>query len=94
MKLSKDGTLYEYITVYVDDLAICMQDSQAFCDTLKQKYKLKLKGVGPLSYHLRCGYTRDEHRTLVADQRIYVGKILESYEKMFGENQRRLEHNW
>ena len=57
MKLSKDGTHYEYIAVYEDDLAICMQDTQVFCDSLKEKYKLKLKGVGPISYHL--GYTPD-----------------------------------
>ena len=63
-----------------------MQDPQAFCDTLKEKYKLKLKDVGPISYHLGCGYARDEDGTLVADPRKYVGKILESYEKMFGEN--------
>ena len=55
MKLSKDGTHYEYIAVYVDDLAICMHDPQVFCDTLKEKYKLKLKDVGPISYHLGCG---------------------------------------
>ena len=85
MKLSKDGMHYEYIAVYVDDLAIWMQDSQEFCDTLKEKYKLKLKGVGLLSYHLECGYTRYEDGTLVADPTKYVGKILESYEKMFGE---------
>ena len=52
MRSSKDGTHYEYIAVYVDDSAICMKDPQAFCDTLKQKYKLRLKGVGPLSYDL------------------------------------------
>ena len=52
---------------------------------LKEKYKLKLKGVGPINYHLRCGYTRDEDGTLVADPRKYVEKILESYEKTFGE---------
>ena len=54
MRFSKDGTHYEYIAVYVDDLAICMKDPQAFCDTLKEKYKLKVKGIGPLSYHLGC----------------------------------------
>ena len=48
MRSSKDGSHYEYIAVYVDDLAICMKDPQAFCDTVKDKYKLKLKGVGPL----------------------------------------------
>ena len=67
MKSSKDGTHYKYIAVYVDDLAVCMKDPKAFCDTLKEKYKLKLKGVGPISYHLACGYTRDEDGTLVAD---------------------------
>ena len=85
MKSSKDGSHYEYIAVYVDDLAICMKDPKAFCDTLKEKYKLKLKGVGPINYHLGCGYTRDEDGTLVADPRKYVEKILESYEKTFGE---------
>ena len=52
LKLSKDGTHYEYIVVYVDDLAICMQDPLPFCDTLKEKYKLNLKGIGPISYLL------------------------------------------
>ena len=36
MKMSKNGTHYEYIAVYVDDLAIGLQDAQAFCDTLKE----------------------------------------------------------
>ena len=83
MKSSKDHNHYEYIAVYVDDLAICMKDPQAFCDTLKEKYKLKLKGVGTINYHLGCGYTRDEDGTLDADRRkySYVIKILESYMK-------------
>ena len=85
MKSSKDGSHYEYIAVYVDDLAICMKDPKSFCDTLKEKYKLKLKGVGPINYHLGCGYTRDEDGTLVADPRKYAEKILEYYEKTFGE---------
>ena len=85
MKLSKEGTHYEYIAVYVDNSAIYMQDPQAFCDTPKEKYELKLKGVGAISYHIGCGYTRDKDVALVADTRKYVGKFLESYEKMFGE---------
>ena len=85
MKSSKDGSHYEYIAVYVDGLAICMKDPKSFCDTLKKKYKLKLKGVGPINYHLGCGYTRDDDGTLVADPRKYVEKILESYAKTFGE---------
>ena len=73
-------------------MSSCMKDPQAFCDTLKEKYELKLKGVGPNSYRLGCGYTRDEDGTLVADLRKYVGKILESYEKCLVVNQRTQEH--
>ena len=84
MESSKDGNHYEYIAVYGDDLAICMKDPKAFCDTLKEMYKLKLKGVGLISYHLGCGYTRDEDGTLFADPRKDVERILESYERLFG----------
>ena len=82
MRSSEDGTHYEYIAVYVDDLAICMKDPQVFCDTLMEEYKLK--GVGPLSYHPGCGYIRDQDGALVADPRKYVGKILESCQKCLG----------
>ena len=94
MKFSKDGSHYEYIAVYVDDLATCMKDPKSFCDTLKEKYKLKLKGVGPINYHLGCGYTRDEDGTLVADPRKYVEKILKSYKKPLEKKQRRPRHLW
>ena len=39
MNSSKDGNHYEYIAVYVDDLAICMKDPKALSDTLKEKHK-------------------------------------------------------
>ena len=41
MRSSKDGTHYESIPVYVDGIAICMKDPQAFCDTLNQVYKIE-----------------------------------------------------
>ena len=37
MRSSKDGTHYEYIAVYMDDLAFCMKDSPAFV-ILSRKY--------------------------------------------------------
>ena len=52
MKYSKDGSHYEYIAVYIDDLAIYMEDPKSFCD--------KMREVAPINYHLGCGYTRDE----------------------------------
>ena len=89
MRPEPGGTCYEYIAVYVDDLGIAAKDPQAFCNELKKKYYLKLKGVGPLEYHLGCTYKKDPDGTLAADPRRYVNKILESYETMFKEKPRK-----
>ena len=89
MRPEAGGTCYEYIAVYVDDLAIAAKDPQAFCNELKKKYNLKLKGVGPLEYHLGCTYKKYPDGTLAADPRRYVNKILESYERMFKEKPRK-----
>ncbi|MFA9289535.1 MAG: reverse transcriptase domain-containing protein [Weeksellaceae bacterium] len=48
-----DG-IYEYIAVYVDDLLIAARDPKSIIDILSEKHKFKLKGVGPLTYHLGC----------------------------------------
>ena len=89
MRPEPGGTCYEYIAVYVDDFAIAAKDPQAFCNKLKKKYNLKLKGVGPLEYHLGCTYKKDPDGTLAVDTRRYVNKILESYERMFKEKPRK-----
>ena len=89
MRPEPGGTCYEYIAVYVDDLAIAAKHPQAFCNELKKKYNLKLKGVGPLEYHLGCTCKKDPDETLAADPRRYVNKILESYERMFKEKPRK-----
>ena len=89
MRPEPGGTCYEYIAVYVDDLAIAAKDPQAFCNELKKKYNLKLRGVGPLEYHLGCTYKKDPDGTLAADPRRYVNKILESYKRMFKEKPRK-----
>jgi hypothetical protein len=47
----KNG-VYEYIAVYVDDLAIAMAEPQEFVDVLEQKHKFKLKGTGTIAFHL------------------------------------------
>ena len=89
MRPEAGGTCYEYIAVYVDDLAIAAKDPQALCDVLKKKDNLNLKGVGPLEYHLGCTYKKDPDGTLSTDPRRCVNKILESYERMFKEKPRK-----
>ena len=41
-----DGDCYQYITVYVDVLAIATKDRAESCKALWQVYNFKLKGDG------------------------------------------------
>ena len=59
---------YECIAIYVDDLLIAQQIIQ----DLKEKFKLKIKGDGPLEYHLGCDYKPDRDDTLAAQPTKYV----------------------
>ena len=49
MRPEPGGTCYEYIAVYVDDLAIAAKDPQAFCNELKEKHNLKPKVLDSLN---------------------------------------------
>jgi len=91
----KEG-LWEYICVYVDDLALAMKDPKSFID--KQKalsedggHGYQIKGDGLLTFHLGCDYIRDKDGTLRAEPKKYIAKMLESYERMYKE---KLNHLW
>ena len=56
--------LYEYIAVYVDDLCIAAQDPKELIDILKSKYKPKVNGDVPLTYHLGADYYHDPDGTM------------------------------
>ena len=83
-----NGEVWEYIAVYVDDLCIAAKNPQEICDTLTQKYKFKLKGVGSLSFHLGCNFFRDQEGTLCFGPKKYIKKILDAYKSptMFNES--------
>ena len=76
--------LYEYIAVYVDDLAIASKSPELIIDALEAA-KLKLKGVGPITYHLGCDFDRDPDGTLAIAPRKYSDKMFDAYERLFGE---------
>jgi hypothetical protein len=76
--------LYEYIAFYVDDLWIAARDPNSIVQTLQEKHKFKLKGVGSLTCHPRCNYFHDMDGTLCYGQRNYIYKIMGLYENMFG----------
>ena len=52
--MRRNGDIYEYIAVYVDDLAIAAKDPKAITDTLVNDFGFKLKGTGPIEYYLGC----------------------------------------
>ena len=74
---------YEYVATYVDDLCIAAQYPGKIIQTLKEYYKLKVKGDGPLNHHLGADYTRDKDMTLVCQPKKYIDRLVESYHSMF-----------
>ena len=84
---------YEYIAVYVDDLCIVAQDPKQIINILKSKYKLKVKGDGPLTYHLGADYYQDPEGTMVSQPKKYIEKLKEIYVRLFNtESSKGLEH--
>ena len=66
------GDHYKYISVYVDDLAIASRNPKGIIEELEKGQKFKLKGTGPISYHLGCDYKRDEDGTLAMGPVRYI----------------------
>jgi hypothetical protein len=82
--MRKRNDKYEYIGVYVDDLAIVAHDPKEITDTLANKYHFKLKGTGPITYHLGMDVYRDSTGTLCISPKKYIDKMISSYEQFFG----------
>ena len=84
--MRKCDSFYEYIAVYVDDLAIVMKDPKAFVDILNNKHKFKTKGTGPISFHLGMDFIRDDDGTLAISPTKHIEKLIKNYKKLFGES--------
>ena len=84
MWLWQNGNVYEYVAVYVDDLAFALKDPQSFVNTLEEKYNFKIKGTGPLEYHLGANFERDEHGILCMSPKKYIDRMIDNYTRMFG----------
>jgi hypothetical protein len=78
------GDHYEYIRVYIDDLCIGSKASKEITDELENTYKFKLKGTGPIEFHLGCDFYRDEDGTLCFGPKKYIKKMVDAYLRMFG----------
>ena len=69
--------------MYVDDLCIVAQDPKQIINTLKSKYKLNVKGDGPITYHLGADYYQDPDGTMVSQPKKYIEKLEETYARLF-----------
>ena len=83
LKKNKKLNIYEYIAVYVDDLCIAAQDPKEIINVLKSKYQLKVKGDGPLTYHLGADFFQDPDGTMVSQPKKYIEKLKETYTRLF-----------
>jgi hypothetical protein len=51
---------------------------------LTEDHKFKLKGAGPIEFHLGCDFFRDKEGVLCFAPRKHIDKLVVSYERMFG----------
>ena len=86
MKKNEKEKCYEYIAVYVDDLCIAAKNPQEIIDALVKTHKLKLKGVGPLEFHLGCDYGVDPDGTFYSQPKKYIERMKQSYKRFFQED--------
>ena len=80
------GDHYEYLAVYVDDLLIASKKPQDIIDALEKKpNNFKLKGTGPVTFHLGCDFFRDPDGTLCFGPKKYIGRMVDQYKVLFGQ---------
>jgi len=79
-----NGDIYEYIAMYVDDLAMAAKDPKSLTKALKDKYRFKLKGRDPIAFHLGCDFFGDDNSILCIAPCKYIDKMIATYEDLFG----------
>jgi hypothetical protein len=84
-----NGNLYEYVAMYVDDLCLGMLDPKSFTDTLQKKYNFKLKGTGPIDFHLGQSFSRNDDGEMEISAKRYVDKMIDTYVQLYGEKPRK-----
>jgi hypothetical protein len=60
-----------------------MKNPKESTDILENKHKYKLKGTGPITFHLGMDFARDNDSTLCLSPTKYIEKIVKNYEKLF-----------
>ena len=68
----------------MDNLIVTSRNPETIIATFQKDYSFKLKGTGPIQFHLGCNYFRDKNNVLCFAPRKYIEKMAETYERLFG----------
>jgi hypothetical protein len=74
--MHRNGDLCEHAAVCVDGLATVAKGPKADADALINKCNFKLKGAGPIPFHLGCGFFRDGHSSPCMAPRKCIKKVV------------------
>jgi hypothetical protein len=66
-----------------------MLDPKSFTDTLQKKYNFKLKGTGPIDFHLGQSFSRNDDGEMEISAKRYVDKMIDTYVQLYGEKPRK-----
>jgi hypothetical protein len=74
------GDHYKYITAYLDNLLIASKNPKSIIDALESDpVNFKLKGSGPLSFHLGCDYFHEDDGTMCYGPKKYITRMVDAY---------------
>ena len=76
MWMRDKGDHYECVAVYVDDLLIVSNKPNDITHDLEITHHFKLKGTGPISFHLGADFFRDEKGRLCSAPLKYIEKMM------------------
>ena len=84
--LRQNGNVHKYVAVYADNLALALKDPQALLDQLTSNpCNFKLKGSGPITFHLGMDFFHDSDSILCMAPKKYIKKMIANHKQLFGE---------
>ena len=75
-----EDNICEYVAVYVDNLAMVLKNPEAFLKQLQSApHSFKLKGSGPITFHLGMDFFRDSDEVLCMAPKKCIEKMIANY---------------
>jgi hypothetical protein len=67
-----------------------MLDPKSFTDILQKKHNFRLKGTGPIDFHLGQSFSWNEDGEMEISAKCYIEKMMDTYIQLYGEKPRKL----